>query len=129
MDPNKLNRFMFVWSASWCVNIEDGVWDVFSVLGMCFGQEWNTFSGICQRFCLFVKETHFKKNLVPVLKYSCNEFHDTDILRWNCTAWKTKFSIKEFFSKRDQIRSSVDLVTFTEEILNGKLPSVCSVGS
>ena len=41
---------------------------------------------------------------------------------------KMKFSIKDFSSKCDQIRSSADLVTFTEEILNGKLPSVCSVG-
>ena len=31
-----------------------------------------------------------------------------------------KFSIKDFFSKCDQIRSA-DLVTFTEEILNGKI--------
>ena len=31
-----------------------------------------------------------------------------------------KFSIKDFFSKCDQIPA--DLVTFTEEILNGKLP-------
>ena len=33
-----------------------------------------------------------------------------------------KFSIKEFFSKCDQIRRKLRiLVTFTEEILNGKL--------
>ena len=30
-----------------------------------------------------------------------------------------KFSIKNFFSKYDQIQSSLDLVTFTEEIFNG----------
>ena len=37
-----------------------------------------------------------------------------------------KFSIKDFFSKCDQIRSF--LVTFTEEeILNGKLHFLCSV--
>ena len=35
------------------------------------------------------------------------------------TAQKTKFSIKDFFSKCDQIWSN--LVTFTQEILNGKL--------
>ena len=34
---------------------------------------------------------------------------------------KMKFSIKDFFSKCDQIR------TFTEEILNGKLHFLCSV--
>ena len=36
------------------------------------------------------------------------------------TAQKIKFSIKDFFSKCDQIRRKL-LVTFTEEILNGKL--------
>ena len=39
------------------------------------------------------------------------------------TAQKMKFSIKDFFSK------SADLVTFTEEILNGKPPFLCSVCS
>ena len=34
-----------------------------------------------------------------------------------------KFSIQEFFSKYDQ---TVDLVTFTENILNGKLHLLCS---
>ena len=41
------------------------------------------------------------------------------------TVQKLKFSIKDFFSKCDQICSflqeTADLVTFTEEILNGKL--------
>ena len=33
-----------------------------------------------------------------------------------------KFSVKDFFSKCDQIRKFLaDLVTFTKEILNGKL--------
>ena len=37
------------------------------------------------------------------------------------TAQKMKFSIKDFFSKCDQIRRiPADLVLFTEEILNGK---------
>ena len=36
---------------------------------------------------------------------------------WSNTAQKMKFSIKDFFSKCDQIRRK--LVTFTEEILNG----------
>ena len=44
------------------------------------------------------------------------------------TAQKMKFPIKNFFSKCDQIRRrSADLVTFTEEILNGRLHSLCSV--
>ena len=40
------------------------------------------------------------------------------------TAQKMKFSIKDFFSKWDQIRRfwfPAGLVTFTEEILHGKL--------
>ena len=37
-----------------------------------------------------------------------------------------KFSIKELFSKCDQIRSA-DLVTFTEENINGKLYFLYSV--
>ena len=43
------------------------------------------------------------------------------------TAQKMKFSIEDFFGKCDQIRSA-DLVTFTEEILNGKLHFLCSDG-
>ena len=35
------------------------------------------------------------------------------------TAQKMKFSIKDFLSKCDQIRRTLDLVTFTEEIVNG----------
>ena len=41
-----------------------------------------------------------------------------------------KFSIKDFFSKCDQIQrnphKTADLVTFPEEILNGKLHFQCS---
>ena len=38
------------------------------------------------------------------------------------TAQKMKFSIEDFFSKCDQICNfPADLVTFTEEIVNGKL--------
>ena len=40
------------------------------------------------------------------------------------TAQKIKFSINNFFSKSDQI---ADLVTFTGEILNGKLHFLCSI--
>ena len=43
------------------------------------------------------------------------------------TAQKMKFSIKDFFSKCDQIRrKTADLVTFTEQILNDKLHFLCS---
>ena len=48
-----------------------------------------------------------------------------------CT--KMKFSIKDFSSNCDQIRGFVrfraDLVTFTEEILDGKLHFLCSASS
>ena len=37
------------------------------------------------------------------------------------TEQKMKFSIKDFSSKCDEISSTADLVTFTEEILNEKL--------
>ena len=43
------------------------------------------------------------------------------------TAQKMKFSIKNFFSKCDQIHSlTAGLVTFTEEILHRKLHFLCS---
>ena len=38
-----------------------------------------------------------------------------------------KLSIKDFFSKCDQIQFPANLVTFTEEILIGKLHFLCSV--
>ena len=38
------------------------------------------------------------------------------------TAQKVKFSIKDFFSKCE----NADLVTFTEEVLNGKLRFMCT---
>ena len=41
------------------------------------------------------------------------------------TAQKMKFSVKNFFSKCDQIRSST-LVTVIEKIFNGKLHILCS---
>ena len=38
-----------------------------------------------------------------------------------------KFSIKDFFSKCDQIRSFLRILfKFTEEIINGKLHFLCS---
>ena len=40
------------------------------------------------------------------------------------TAQKMKFSIKDFFSKCDQMFPA-DLVTFTKEIPNGKLHFLC----
>ena len=49
-------------------------------------------------------------------------------LFFHCT--KNEFlSIKDFFSKCYQTRSTVDLVTFTEAILNGKQYIFCAVFS
>ena len=43
------------------------------------------------------------------------------------TAQKVKFSIRDFFSKCDQIRRKLRIWSqFTEEILNGKLHFLCS---
>ena len=57
-----------------------------------------------------------------------NKTHDeavTRTIKLQCaqhsTSQRMKLSIKNFFSKFDQIRRPGDLVTFTEEILNGKL--------
>ena len=42
-------------------------------------------------------------------------------------AQKMKISIKDFFSKCDQTcRKTRDFVTFSEEVLNGKLLFLCS---
>ena len=41
-------------------------------------------------------------------------------------AQKTKFSVRDFFSKCEQIRSFLDLLVFTKEILNGKLQFLCT---
>ena len=38
-----------------------------------------------------------------------------------------KLSIKDFFSKCEQIRKIADFVAFNEEFLNGKLHFLCSV--
>ena len=46
-------------------------------------------------------------------------------MKLSFTAQKMKFPINDFFSKCDQI---LDLVAFTEEILNGKL-HFCAVHS
>ena len=49
------------------------------------------------------------------------------VLLLRVSAQKTKFSIKDFFSKCDQIFAvSCGLGTFTEEILNRKLHFSCS---
>ena len=42
-------------------------------------------------------------------------------------AQKKKFFVEDFFSKCDTPQFPVDMVTFVEEILNGKLHFLCSV--
>ena len=42
------------------------------------------------------------------------------------TAQKMKFSIKDFFSKCEQIRKKLWIFTFTKEIFDGKLEFKCS---
>ena len=69
-----------------------------------------------------------RKTLNVFLVYLFNDFlmklHEQKIKN---TAQKIKFSIKNFFSKCDQTRRyPADLVTFTEEIINGKLLFLCS---
>ena len=49
----------------------------------------------------------------------------SSILKEDLTAQKMMFPIKDFFSKCDQIQFSADLITFTEEILKGKLHFLC----
>ena len=56
------------------------------------------------------------------LQYTKNTGH----VKSSVTAQKMKFSIKYFFSKCDQICRKLDLFTFTEEILKGKLYFLCS---
>ena len=51
-----------------------------------------------------------------------------DVVRFPPNAQKMKFSIKDFSSKRDQLRGkTADLVTFIEEIYNEKPHFLCSV--
>ena len=71
-----------------------------------------------------------KFNLIEILE---NSFFQKKTLKERLkginTAQKMKFSIKDLFSTRDQIRTQfpADLVTFTEEILNVKLHFLCCV--
>ena len=43
-----------------------------------------------------------------------------------CTVQKMKFSVKDFFSKCDQIQFPSSLVTFTEKILIAKFHFLCN---
>ena len=83
--------------------------------------------------CLFKlnnEETISMSKGVPLVPLLLTLLLDNSTPNVNCTAQKMKFSIEDFFSKYDpNLQETTDLVTFTEEILNGKLHFLCSVGS
>ena len=58
---------------------------------------------------------------------ACETYYGLCQLEKLFIAQKIKFSIKDFFTKCDQIRMTADVVTFTEEILNKKLHFLSSV--
>ena len=68
MVPIKLNGYMFICCHGWYINIEDGGWDVFYVLGMCFGI--NTFPDVFQEFCLFFKDIPISRLPFVYLKFT-----------------------------------------------------------
>ena len=61
------------------------------------------------------------------LIHSSNKTPSVQLFLWLLTAQKMKFPIKDFFSKWPNTQFPADLVTFTEEILNGKLHFFCAV--
>ena len=74
---------------------------------------------------------HWFQNQYPKVRfYHFHKPHSYFASKMNLGSYiaqKMKFSINDFFSKCDQIRRKLqDLVTFTEEILNGKLHFLCS---
>ena len=82
----------------------------------------------CVCFCL--TSLHHKgitnSNEVTILLLDTDNVYLPEHLAAIDTAQKIKFS-KDFFSNCDEIRSeTADLVTFTEEIHNGKLHFLCS---
>ena len=67
------------------------------------------------------------KKTLEYVKQKCYNNWKTVATSGTVTAQKMKFSIKNFFSKCDQIwkQETADLVAFAEEILNGKLHFAC----
>ena len=84
---------------------------------------WNTEMKICLTNC--VKDQCLSgSNKTRLVKEQISKPNKT-----KSTAQKMKFSTKDFFSKCELIRRKLrtaDLVIFTEEILSGKLPFLCS---
>ena len=78
-------------------------------------------------YVLFLITTYFQLIAVLAGAQMISNNEGKQFFTWQTrTAQKMKFSIKDFLSKCDQIRRKLDLVTFTKEILNGKLHFLCS---
>ena len=102
-----------------------------------FSQSWSRIKKNCSTTfsLIFFHKIKSFQGFLELLFAQCNElkilFESENV--WNDQNWqdqaaqKLKFSMKDFFSKCDKIRNAADLVTFTEEILNGKLHFLCSV--
>ena len=116
-------------SATFSIAILHGCFSGFQVSFMHFGSksllgyECLGMNQMCTYF--FLKQRSKQAFKVIYFKQHCNTAKRIIILYHInvITAQKLKFSITDFFSKFDQIRSFLRIwwVTLTEEILNGKL--------
>ena len=82
-----------------------------------------------QHTCMFCHTCMLKAIMLRCTHNECIWIYSLEqkVWLWITLLKKMKFSITDFFGKYDQIRRIADLVTFTEEILNGKLHFLCSV--
>ena len=81
-----------------------------------------------QKVKLIVLETNFEQTVLKFILFN-NEYnhHKLWFLESHFyTVQEMKFLIKDFCSKCD-LQETADLVTFTEEILNGKLHFSCTM--
>ena len=78
-------------------------------------------------YVLFLKTNYFQLIAWPAGSQMILNNAGKQFFTWQTdTAQKMKFSMKNFLGKFDQIYRKLELVTFTEEILNGKLHYLCS---
>ena len=78
-------------------------------------------------YVLFLKTNYFQLIAWPAGSQMILNNAGKQFFTWQKdTAQKMKFSMKNFLGKFDQIYRKLELVTFTEEILNGKLHYLCS---
>ena len=78
-------------------------------------------------YVLFLKTNYFQLIVWPAGSQMILNNAGKQFFTWQTdTAQKMKFSMKNFLGKFDQIYRKLELVTFTEEILNGKLHYLCS---